>query len=343
MLLSNDSTSEGSLNNSSSAVRNSLLRLISAYNGKDAETVKKLTLPDVGMFWPDGTNLSVGIELEDLKKSFESGLYYALTLKKTEVTVYGEVALLTGYVSGEIVLPPKEKKTLHGPWRISCSMIHQNGVWLLADMHLSDAVRLNYLIHLPKGYSENPNKKWPFILYLHGAGERGNNLELLKVYGIPKITSETDDFEFITVSPQCPNGPRWKHLANSIDALLDEVILQYNIDTNRMYLTGASMGGAGSWEYAKNYPERFAAIATMCSGGIPQKAHLVKDIPAWIFHGDQDTTVPIEIAQEMVDALEKCGGKVRFTVCQGQGHSDLVEVFNHRELYDWFLQNSLPR
>jgi predicted peptidase len=207
------------------------------------------------------------------------------------------------------------------------------------EAQITKTVRLNYLLFLPKGYGEDQQQKWPLILFLHGAGERGDDLELVKIHGIPKIAEQREDFPFIAVSPQCSKFSWWTAELDALNALLDEVMKEYAVDTDRIYLTGLSMGGFGTWLLAMAYPERFAAIAPICGGGDPQKAFILKDVPTWVFHGAQDQTVPLERSEEMVNALKECGGDVRFTVYPEAGHDSWTETYDNPELYEWFLKH----
>lgn len=194
----------------------------------------------------------------------------------------------------------------------------------------------NYLLFLPKRYTQT-QEKWPVILFLHGAGERGSNLDDVKRHGIAKIVEEHPDFPFITISPQCPRGQYWSVMR--LSALLDEAIATYQIDLNRVYLTGMSMGGYGTWYLAAAQPQRFAAIVPVCGGGNPDAAYKLKALPVWVFHGARDTVVPLSESEEMVAALQACSGNVRFTVYPEAGHDSWTQTYNKSELYDWFLQH----
>jgi len=206
---------------------------------------------------------------------------------------------------------------------------------------ITKTVRLKYLLFLPESYNEDPKQKWPLIIFLHGMGERGNDLEKVKVHGIPKIVEQKKDFPFIAISPQCPGTSSWTAETDALNALIDDVASKYAVDENRLYLTGLSMGGFGTWALATAYPERFAAIAPICGGGDPKKACAMKDIPAWVFHGAKDQTVPIVRSEEMVKALKDCGGDVQFTIYPEAGHDSWTETYNNPKLYEWFLKHSL--
>src|SRR6185312_957721 len=123
----------------------------------------------------------------------------------------------------------------------------------------------NYLLYLPEGYSADSTQRWPLILFLHGAGERGTNVWLVAKHGPPKIDTTMTNFPFIVVSPQCPDGKAWSD--DVLLALLDQVEAKYRVDTHRVYLTGLSLGGFGTWSLGLHHPERFAAIAPICGGG----------------------------------------------------------------------------
>ncbi|MBC8236475.1 prolyl oligopeptidase family serine peptidase [bacterium] len=194
------------------------------------------------------------------------------------------------------------------------------------EAQITKTVRLNYLLFLPKGYGEDAKQKWPLILFLHGMGERGDDIELVKILGIPKIVEQKENFPFIAVSPQCPKFSWWTAEAEALNALLDEIVAKYAVDEDRIYLTGASMGGYGTWHLAMMYPERFAAIAPICGGGDPERASVLKNVPAWVFHGGKDTVVSPEESEKMVDALKTLGGDVRFTLYPEAGHDSWTET-----------------
>ena len=207
------------------------------------------------------------------------------------------------------------------------------------EREITRTVSINYLLYLPEAYdgSEEP---WPLILFLHGAGERGVDLEQVKRHGPPKIVEEGKDLPFVLVSPQCPKDEWWS--PDVLNALLDEVIANHRIDEDRIYVTGLSMGGFGTWHLAIQYPHRFAAIAPICRGGMPYLTHRIKHIPAWVFHGARGGTVPIEKSEEMVNALKRHGGEVRFTVYPEAAHDSWTETYDNPELYEWFLSHRRP-
>ena len=208
------------------------------------------------------------------------------------------------------------------------------------------SAKVNYLLFLPKGYDAKPGQHWPLILFLHGAGERGTDIWKVATHGPPKNVTAHPDFPFIVVSPQCPERQTWSK--DVLLGLLDEVTSQYAVDTNRIYLTGLSMGGYGTWDLGLTYPERFAAIVPICGGGQmisvilsgSDKGQALKTLGVWAFHGGKDPVVPLEESQRMVNALKKAGVQdVKLTVYPEAGHNSWTEAYNDPQLYEWLLRH----
>lgn len=207
------------------------------------------------------------------------------------------------------------------------------------EKEIRKTVRINYLLYFPDEYHES-DKSWPLILFLHGAGERGNDLEKIKIHGPPMlIAKKGKKYPFIIVSPQCPEDGWWDRDLEilTLNALLDDVISRFRIDKNRVYVTGLSMGGFGTWRLAIEYPERFAAVAPICGGGNPEKVAKISHLPVWVFHGAKDNVVLLKRSEEMVEALKKLGADVKFTVYPDAGHDSWTETYNNPDLYNWFL------
>ena len=211
---------------------------------------------------------------------------------------------------------------------------------------ITKTVRAEYLLFLPQGYDAKAGKKWPLIFFLHGAGERGTDLQKVAVHGPPKIVKDKPEFPFIVVSPQCPDGEHWS--ADVLMNLLDDVIAQYAVDARRVYLTGLSMGGFGSWSLGTQFPERFAAIAPICGGGEwvrvvlsdGKKLAALKSLGVWAFHGGKDPVVKLEESERMVAALKKIGcTDVKLTMYPEAQHDSWTETYNNPELYEWFLKH----
>ena len=213
--------------------------------------------------------------------------------------------------------------------------------WHMLKKKTGDLVPLRYLVHLPPGAKDGGPKRWPTILFLHGAGERGDDLKLVGIHGPPKIVKSRPDFPFIVLSPQCPKGEWWT--PPRLNDLLDEVASKYPIDPDRLYLTGLSMGGYGSWRLACEYPGRFAAVVPICGGGDPRDVARITDVPIWVFHGAKDGVVPVSRSEEMVAALRKTGGRVRFTVYPDANHDSWTATYDNPALYDWLLEQRRGR
>jgi predicted peptidase len=212
---------------------------------------------------------------------------------------------------------------------------------------ISRTVTANYLLFLPKGCEPKGKKRWPLILFLHGAGERGTDIRKVAVHGPPKIVQSQPDFPFIVVSPQCPDGETWS--SEVLLNLLDAVMAKYPVDPHRVYLTGLSMGGYGSWSLGLEHPERFAAIAPICGGGEPVRVMLagkkrvadLKSLGVWAFHGAKDPVVPLAESERMVQALQRVGcTDVKLTVYPEAQHDSWTEAYNDSQLYDWLLRHS---
>lgn len=202
--------------------------------------------------------------------------------------------------------------------------------------------RLGYWLHLPTNYAPESGEPWPLILFLHGMGERGDNLELVKLHGIANVVENQPDFPFITVSPQCPDTTTWApDELDHLNALLDDIITRYAVDTSRIYLTGLSMGGFGTWHLAARFPERFAGIAPICGGGPTQHAARLSKTPIWAFHGAQDDVVPLSESEEMVAAVRTAGGNPRFTVYPEANHNSWSQTYDNPTLYTWFMEHKL--
>jgi predicted peptidase len=210
----------------------------------------------------------------------------------------------------------------------------------------TQSIQLDYLLFLPKGYEAKSEKRWPLILFLHGAGERGTNVWKVATHGPPKNVTANPDFPFIVVSPQCPEGEIWSN--DTLLALLDEITMKHAVDTNRIYLTGLSMGGYGTWRLGLTHPEKFAAIVPICGGGElitvlvanGQKAKALKTLGVWAFHGGKDPVVPLEESQRMVELVKKAGVRdVKLKIYPDAGHDSWTATYKDPELYEWLLKH----
>ncbi len=230
---------------------------------------------------------------------------------------------------------------------MSCMALAQEGSQFTPGMHARSYERpegkkpaIKYLLFLPEGYGAT-EKRWPLILYFHGASIRGKNLSKVERYGIPWEAKHRKEFPFIAVSPLCPSGTRWVDMDDGcIMGLIDSLIDSLAVDTDRMYVTGVSMGGHGAWYLASKYPERFAAVAPLCGRADPKWAETLVSVPAWVFHGSKDRVCPIRYSDGMVEALAARGGNVRYTVFPGGGHDIVMRTYGNDALYDWLLSHN---
>jgi predicted peptidase len=201
-------------------------------------------------------------------------------------------------------------------------------------------VELDYLLYLPPDYEAKD--AWPLVVFLHGAGERGDNLDRVKVHGPPKLIEKGKDFPAIVVSPQCAAGRWWHSQLLELTALIDEIEEKYKVDPDRIYLTGLSMGGFGTWALAAYTPNRFAAIMPICGGGEVLAARSLAHVPTWVFHGAKDPIVPLARAEAMVKALEKLKGNVKFTVYPDALHDSWTATYDNPEVWEWLFAQKRP-
>jgi predicted peptidase len=199
-------------------------------------------------------------------------------------------------------------------------------------------VTCDYLLYLPEDYGKEPRKRWPLVLFLHGAGERGSDVEKVKFHGPPKLIGQGKKFEAIVVSPQCPEDSWWSGETDTLFGLLDEIESKYKVDKKREYVTGLSMGGYGTWSLAIQQPRRFAAIAPICGGTDPKYAPIVKDIPIWVFHGEKDSVVPFAQSKDMVDAIKAAGGNPKFTAYPGVDHDSWTATYDNPDFWTWLFE-----
>lgn len=200
-----------------------------------------------------------------------------------------------------------------------------------------ELTELNYILTIPDNVK--PDEKLPLIVFLHGAGERGNDLEKLKVYCIPKLFTKNQEHNGIrayTLSPQCPENTTWIDYKKELVALIDKVISENNIDYNMVSLCGISMGGFGTWELALTYPYKFHKIAPLCGGGMNWRAWAI-NMPVRVFHGKLDDVVPISQSEAMVNSLRVQGKDVEFIVYDDLSHNCWDRAFEQTDLISWLV------
>jgi predicted peptidase len=207
-------------------------------------------------------------------------------------------------------------------------------------------LEINYLLFLPKGYDAKSEKRWPLILFLHGAGERGSDVWKVATHGPPKNVTSKPDFPFIVVSPQCPEHQIWSN--DKLLLLLEEIVKTQAVDKSRVYLTGLSMGGYGTWDLGLSHPELFAAMVPICGGGefispylsSGDRPEALRSLAIWAFHGAKDPVVPLNETERMVDLVKKLGVKeVKLTVYPEAGHDAWSETYNNPQVYEWLLEH----
>jgi len=212
----------------------------------------------------------------------------------------------------------------------------------------SEAAGLDYLLYVPDDFGVDPQQKWPLILYLHGMSQLNNTLDSLEVNTLPELLKDRGDYPFLVVSPLAKSKAYefWpeKEMVNSLFILLEEIQEKVSVDQTRIYLTGESAGGNGTWGISVQHPEYFAALVS--SQGhygwpytVPENICDLKDVPVWAFHGAKDEIAPLEAEQMLVDALEACGGNVQFTIFPDVGHDVESHQVYTSELFTWLLEH----
>lgn len=199
---------------------------------------------------------------------------------------------------------------------------------------ITKEVGYKFLLFNPKEYGKE-EKKWPLLIFLHGSGERGSEIDLVKIHGPLKFEGR-DTLPCVVAAPLAPLETRWS--VDGLDAMLDEILEKFPIDPDRVYVTGLSMGGEGTWNFAYEHADRIAAIAPVCGRTDPSRAHRLKNVPVWAFHGAKDPIVPAYWSEEMIKNLKAAGGDATLTVYPETGHDAWTETYNNAELYAWLLK-----
>ena len=194
---------------------------------------------------------------------------------------------------------------------------------------------LNYMLSLPENYSAE--NKYPLLVALHGAGERGDNAELVLVHGVAKYISLGKKVDAIVIAPQCPADFVWNSLTEELKELIDYIASEYSVDIDRISLTGLSMGGFGTWEMGICYPGFFSALAPVCGGGMSWRVKQIGKTPVWAFHGDKDDVVPPFNSYDMVDKLKAAGGNVKLTVFHGVAHNSWEPAYEDTNVIEWLI------
>jgi predicted peptidase len=204
-------------------------------------------------------------------------------------------------------------------------------------------VRYDYLTYLPKQYAADSDIQWPVIIFLHGGTSRGNDLKRVKANGIPDRLERGMNIPFIVIAPQCPVDKRWE-TDDWFNVLYGEITTRYRIDTNRIYLTGLSLGGSGTWYLAMKHPSTFAAIAPISGKTshiqfISDSACKLAGLPIWIFHGKDDEIVDVKETHQIATRLDQCNVNYALSIFDGHKHWQTSwGVYGEDKIYSWFLE-----
>lgn len=209
---------------------------------------------------------------------------------------------------------------------------------ILKKKSFNKRINFEYLMYLPDDYY-NEEKKYPLMLFLHGAGERGDNVDLIKKHGIPKRIEEGENFPFITIAPQCRDGIWWSNTEsiNILEKLMQHLISDLKVDKKRVYGTGLSMGGFGILELALSAPSLFTALVPVCGGTITNDLQNLEKIPIWMFHGEEDDVIPKESSLLIYKYLKEKNKNILLTIYPNTMHDSWTETYENKEIYDWLL------
>jgi predicted peptidase len=196
-------------------------------------------------------------------------------------------------------------------------------------------VTLRFLLRLPADYEKRADQKWPLVLFLHGSGERGDDLEKVKVHGPPKLAAAGQDLPYVLVAPQCPTGVRWN--AEELAKLVEHAANTYRVDRQRLYVTGLSMGGAGTWSLITAYPDKFAAAIPICGRGDVAAAEKLAKMPIRIFVGGKDREQTVQNCHDMTAALKTAGGDAELKVYPDLPHDCWTVTYENPDVWKWLL------
>ena len=218
-------------------------------------------------------------------------------------------------------------------WPQPGMQVEQQHIVQVSNDAIATATSINCLLYLPPDYTRHI--KWPLVVYLHGSGSRGHDPNLVRREGPAGLVEQGKIFNFILLSPQCPPNSCWD--PEIIIGLIEHISSSLSVDRDRVYLTGYSMGGNGTWAAASYDPDRFAAIAPLCGGGNVSQAKRLTNIPVWAFHGAKDNVIPLKVNETMVNFVRESGGRVEFTVYPDRGHDICGITYQNRQIYEWLL------
>lgn len=303
-----------------------------------------------------GTFLEAPLESE---KDSETGSYIKLSFQKETGNLTGEIALGSGtanFVGSQSVntveLSRNSSFYVYKDYRA-----YLTGLRIYPEKYGNAELNRygnGYLIYLPEGYEKKPDRKWPLLLFMHGMGDRGDNVYILAKASPFKMIREKGPLPFVIVAPLLSGSPDFFSFPGKyLEGVLDEVSKKYRIDEKRVYLTGLSLGGEAAFRFALEHPEKIAAIASLSGvlalhvpefyktevqelNGIPLSR--LREVPAWQLHSANDTIVPLFLGQKLVDDFARAGVNVRFTVIPDHDHDIWSDTYSDPEFYKWFLQ-----
>ncbi len=193
---------------------------------------------------------------------------------------------------------------------------------------------LSYILQFPADYA--PEQAYPLLIFMHGAGTRGEDMDKLKDNPFFRIINQYDNFPFIVAAPLCA-ADTWFDVLETVNAWAAEMAKHPMVDADRVYLIGASMGGYAVWQMAMSQPSLYAAAVPICGGGMAWNVPRMKPVPVWAFHGDSDPVVHPEQSQAMVNALTACGGEAKLTVYPDCGHDAWSATYGNIAVFEWLL------
>lgn len=207
----------------------------------------------------------------------------------------------------------------------------------------SDGARIPFLLHLPPGHASHPRRRWPLLLHLHGAGERGHDVRGLLRSDLPRRLERAPRLRFVVVSPQCPPRTTWTPLLPTLLELLDELVPALRANPRRVHVSGSSMGGSGTWQLIALDPGRFASAVPICAtvpplAGWPARAGRAATVAVWAFHGARDPVISVRQPRALRAAHQAHGGRSRLTVLPGIGHEAWTAAYGDPRLWTWLAR-----
>lgn len=192
---------------------------------------------------------------------------------------------------------------------------------------------MNYGVYYPDNYTD-----LPLMVYLHGAGERGLKYDHLERHAVSRLIAEGREYNAVVLCPQCPEDSVWDNVVRDLKKIIDSVVAEYGIKSDRICITGNSMGGYGTFAMGQAYPNFFSAMAPISGGGMPWRYTNLKTTPIYAAHGDADTLVPPICTELVVNAVNQNGGNAKLLILEGFGHNEGIdEAYRNTDIIEWLL------